>query len=202
MNTTPSPETISELLPLLSEWKQGDRGALDQAVGEVYAELRRLAHHHMRRENGGHTLQTTALVHETYLRLADCRPTGWLDRHQFFALASRIMRHILVDYARRAKSAKRGAGQPVVHFEDRSALSDAESEEILALHLALSKLEERDPKLARTVELSAFGGMTNAEVAETLGVSIRTVNRELATARAWLRLALAGSEFESGPPEN
>jgi RNA polymerase sigma factor (TIGR02999 family) len=202
MNTTPSPDIIPELLPLLSEWKQGDRGALDQAVGEVYAELRRLAHNHMRRENRGHTLQTTALVHETYLRLADCKPSGWLDRHQFFAFASRIMRHILVDYARRAKSAKRGAGQPVVQFEDRSALTDAESEEILALHLALSKLEEHDPKLARTVELSAFGGLTNEEVAETLGVSVRTVNRELATARAWLHLALEGKNADAGQPQN
>lgn len=197
MDRTASPdEIVSELLPLLSEWKQGDRGALDLAVGEVYAELRRLAHSHMRRENRGHTLQTTALVHETYLRLADCKPSGWLDRHQFFAFASRIMRHILVDYARRAKSAKRGAGQPVVQFEDRSALSEAESDEILALHLALSRLEEHDPKLARTVELSAFGGLTNEEVAETLGVSVRTVNRELSTARAWLHIALAGRHPE------
>ncbi len=191
MEPTPSPvEEFPELIPLLAEWENGDRAALDLAVGEVYAELRRLAHTHMRREHRGHMLQTTALVHETYLRLADCKPTGWLDRRRFFAFASRIMRHILVDYARRANSAKRGAGQPVLSVDDRPGLTEAESAEVLALHLALNQLETFDPKLARIIELNAFGGLTNEELAETLDISVRTVNRELATARAWLQRAL------------
>lgn len=170
-----------------------DHGAgIGRFVEEVYAELRRLAHAHMRREHPGHTLQTTALVHETYLRLANCKNIGVHDRRQFFSLASRMMRRILVDHARGASAAKRGGGgRPVELTERQPAAADLPNADILALHEALLRLEAHDPHLARVIELHAFGGLTNLEIAETLGVSLRTANRELALARAWLRRFLA-----------
>lgn len=165
---------------------------INQLVEDVYAELHRLAHAHMRREQGLHTLQTTALVHETYLRLAKYKHLNLSDRRLFFGLASRIMRHILVDYARSAKAAKRGADCRLVSLREASSVAGLPSAEILSLHEALLRLEARDPKLGHVLELHTFGGLTNLEIAEMLGVSLRTVNRDLALARAWLRRFLSG----------
>jgi RNA polymerase sigma factor (TIGR02999 family) len=169
-----------------------NQAGINQLVEDVYAELHRLAHAHMRREQGLHTLQTTALVHETYLRLAKCKHLNLSDRRLFFGLASRIMRHILVDYARSARAAKRGAGCRLVSLQEIPAVAGLPSADILALHEALLRLEAHDPRLGQVLELHAFGGLTNLEIAEALGLSLRTVNRELALARAWLRRFLSG----------
>ncbi len=176
----------------------GSQADINQLMEDVYAELHRLAHAHMRREQGLHTLQTTALVHETYLRLAKCRHLNLSDRRLFFGLASRVMRHILVDYARSARAAKRGADCRLVSLQETPAVAGLPSTDILALHEALLRLEAHDPKLGQVLELHAFGGLTNLEIAEALGVSLRTVNRELALARAWLRRFLSGSAPDSG----
>ncbi|QUW04319.1 sigma-70 family RNA polymerase sigma factor [Chloracidobacterium validum] len=175
--------------------------AFSQFIEEVYAELRHLAHAHMRREQPGHTLQTTALVHEVYLRLANCKGVSVTDRQQFFSLASRVMRHILVDYARAATSAKRGAGNRPAQLDGQWPAKELPIPEILALHEALQHLEAHDPHLGRVFELHAFGGLTNQEIATTLGVSLRTANRNLALSRAWMQRLLngAGRRLESSP---
>ncbi|MGQ9896467.1 MAG: ECF-type sigma factor [Acidobacteriota bacterium] len=183
-----SPTTLSTLLNSGPNLATGtDPVKLNQFIEEVYVELHRLAHAHMRREQRRHTLQTTALVHETYLRLARCKGLNLSDRRLFFGLASRIMRHILVDYARGANAAKRGADYRIVSIREVLTVTELPSAEILSLHEALSYLEAHDPKLGQVLELHAFGGLSNLEIAETLGISLRTVNRELALARAWLR---------------
>ncbi len=189
--------TTTSLKPDMSP-PDGNQADINQLMEEVYAELHRLAHAHMRREHGLHTLQTTALVHETYLRLAKCRHLDLSDRRLFFGLASRVMRHILVDYARSARAAKRGADCRLMSLEETPAVSGLPSADILALHEALLRLEAHDPKLGQVLELHAFGGLTNLEIAETLGVSLRTVNRELALARAWLRRFLSVGTPDSG----
>ncbi len=182
--------TTTSVKPEISP-SDGSQVGINQLVEEVYAELHRLAHAHMRREQGLHTLQTTALVHETYLRLAKCRHLNLSDRRLFFGLASRVMRHILVDYARSARAVKRGADCRLVSLQETPAVAGLPSTDILALHEALLRLEAHDPRLGQVLELHAFGGLTNLEIAEALGVSLRTVNRELALARAWLRRFLS-----------
>ena len=198
---TPSPPDSSPPPPdadvtgLLLAWGRGDQSAADRLVPAVYDELRRHAERAMRREGVDHTLQATALVHESYLRLVDQRRVAWRNRAHFFAIASTVMRRILVDHARARLTAKRGAGAvPVSLAGVEAGTPDGTDEaDLLALHEALEKLAALDPDQVRLVELRYFGGLTIEETAEALSVSPATVKREWALARAWLRRELSGS---------
>src|SRR5271165_1165002 len=170
---------------LLQAWSSGDRDALDRLTPIVYDELRRLARHYMRGERSGHTLQTTALVNEAYLRLVDFKSMSWENRAHFFAVAAQLMRRILVDHARR-RNLKRGAGFQHVHLEDTAVLGGQREPNFVALDDALQGLAEVDPRKAQVVELRFFGGLTVEETAEVLKVSPVTVLRDWSTARAWL----------------
>jgi RNA polymerase sigma factor (TIGR02999 family) len=175
---------------LLQGWRGGDVAALDQLVPIIYQELHRQAQRYLRRESPGHTLQTTALVHEAYLRLVDQREARWQNRAQFFGVAAQLMRRILVDHARRHQAAKRGGSAIQVPFEE-GAVAAAESEvDLVALDDALTRLAALDPQQARVVELRYFTGLGIEETAEALGVSPATVKREWAMARAWLKREL------------
>lgn len=178
---------------LLRDWRNGDRQALEQLTPLVYDELRRIAAGYLRGERSGHTLQSTALVHEAYVRLVDA-DVDWQDRAHFFALAARTMRRILVDHAEARGAAKRGGGLVAVTLhEEIPAASDADgSTDLLALDAALNKLAALDPRHASVVELHYFGGLTYAEIAETLGLSTSTLDRSLRLAKAWLASELAG----------
>lgn len=171
---------------LLVEWREGRQEALDALLPLVYEELRRIANRSLRRERGSHTLQPTALVHEAFLRLLGQREVHWQNRAHFFAIASQIIRRILVDYARRRGAAKRGAGIETTALEHEVAASATQPVDTLALDEALTRLAQRDHQQARIVEMRFFGGLTNDEIAEVLGVSSRTVMRDWNMARAWL----------------
>jgi RNA polymerase sigma factor (TIGR02999 family) len=181
--TPPHPRDITRLL---AQWRAGDQQALEALMPLVYQELRRIAGRSLQRERGSHTLQPTALVHEAFLRLVDQRDVRWHNRAHFFAIAAQLIRRILVDHARRRSAAKRGAGADKVTLEHEIAVSPTRSVETLALDQALSRLMELEPQQARIVELRFFGGLTNEEVGEVLGVSSRTVMRDWNMARAWL----------------
>jgi RNA polymerase sigma factor (TIGR02999 family) len=183
---TPS-QTVTELLHI---WGAGDAGALDRLLPVVYDELRHQARRYLRREAVGHTLQTTALVHEAYLRLVDQRRARWETRSQFFGVAAQLMRRILVDHARGHYAAKRGGNAFQVPLEEGLAAQDSDVD-LLALDEALTRLAALDPQQARVVELRYFTGLGIEETAETLGVSPATVKRDWAMARAWLRRQLA-----------
>ena len=175
---------------LLARWRQGDQEALEAIVPLVYKELHDLAHGYLRREHPGHTLQSMALVHEAYLRLVDQKPLDINDRSHFIAVAARLMRQILVDYARSRGAAKRGAGLKV-GLSAASARADSRAEsaleiDLMALDDALSELARLDERQEKIVELRYFGGMTNEEVALALGISPATVKREWTVAKAWL----------------
>jgi RNA polymerase sigma factor (TIGR02999 family) len=174
--------SVSELL---AAWAARDPLALDRLVPIVYEELRRLAHHYMRGERPAHTLQTTALVNEVYLRLAGIKGLQWRDRAHFFAMAGTLMRRILVDYARRQGRTKRGGGLAVTSL-DGHAITSAPSIDILALDEALQRLATVDPQQCRVVELRFFGGLSIEETAAALEISPATVKRDWTTARAWL----------------
>jgi RNA polymerase sigma factor (TIGR02999 family) len=180
---TPSPKDVTQLLV---DWSKGDQEALNNLTPLVYDELHRLASRYLRRERPNHTLQTTALVHEAYLRLVHEKNGNWQNRVQFFAVASRLMRHILVDYARGRNAAKRGGDYTKVSFDEQMIVSEAKSSDLMALDEALDSLAAIDPEQSRVVELRVFGGLTVEETAEALGVSPRTVKREWSMARAWL----------------
>ena len=176
---------------MLVALRHRDPGAMDRLMPLVYEDLRRVAHRFLGAESKGHTLSTTALVHEAYLRLVDQTRTEWQDRAQFFAVSSRMMRRILVDYARRHRALRRG-GQPGGARPERVALDQAEipvterADALIALDEALERLAEVDARLARVVECRFFAGLSEIETAEALGVSRRTVAREWAIARGWL----------------
>jgi RNA polymerase sigma factor (TIGR02999 family) len=175
---------------LLARWRQGDQEALEAIVPLVYKELHDLAHGYLRREHPGHTLQSMALVHEAYLRLVDQKPLDINDRSHFIAVAARLMRQILVDYARSRGAAKRGAGLKV-GLSAAAARADSRAEsayeiDLMALDDALSELARLDERQEKIVELRYFGGMTNEEVALALGISPATVKREWTVAKAWL----------------
>ena len=176
------PEPISQLL---ADWANHDPRAREQLVPIVYEELRRLAHHYMRGEREGHTLQTTALVNEAYLRLAGVDGLRWRDRAHFFAMAATLMRRVLVDYARQRGRDKRGAGVSVTSLED-DAIAPQPAVDIVALDEALERLAAVDPQQGRVVELRFFAGLSVKETAEALGVSAATVKRDWATAKLWL----------------
>jgi RNA polymerase sigma-70 factor (ECF subfamily) len=179
---------------LLLAWSAGDGGALDRLVPLVYDELRRIARRARRREAPGGTLQTTAIVHEAYLRLVDQTRAAWQHQAQFFSIAAQVMRRILVDGARRRSAARRGGGvRPRVELDESLIAVPPRDGPILALDEALGTLERLDPKLARIVELRFFGGLTIPETAEVLGVSHATVEREWAAARVWLHKEIGGA---------
>jgi RNA polymerase sigma-70 factor (ECF subfamily) len=181
--TKPSPQEVTQLL---IDWNNGNKAALDQLVPLVHDELRRLAHLYMRRERADHTLQTTALVNEVYLRLIDQKMASWQNRAQFFGVCAQLMRRILVDYARRRQYAKRQGEERKVPLEEAAVVSQDRAAELVALDDALMSLEAIDPRKSRIVELRFFGGLTIEETAEVLKVSHATVEREWNMARAWL----------------
>jgi RNA polymerase sigma-70 factor (ECF subfamily) len=177
-----------ELTRLLQAWQHGDESARDSLIPVVYQELRRRAAGHLRRERRGHTLRPTDLVHETYLRLC-AQNSAWQNRAQFFGVASRLMRRILVDHARARGAAKRGGGLRVT-LVDSPASSPSAGPDLLDLDAALDELAALDERQARLVELRFFGGLSVEEAAEAVGVSLATAGREWATAKAWLHRRL------------
>ncbi len=178
-----SPQRVTQLL---ANWSQGDNAALTELTPLVYEDLRRLAHRHMGGQRPDHTLQTTALVHEAYLRLADQTNPNWQTRAHFFAVAARAMRQILVDYAKRYRSQKRGGGALKIELDEAALVSPAESKEIVDLHEALERLATLDSREAEVVELKYFGGLNYDEIAEVLKISPVTVRRDWEFAKVWL----------------
>jgi RNA polymerase sigma factor (TIGR02999 family) len=178
-----SSQTISALL---TQWRSGDEEALQALVPLVYQELRRIAQHHLRQERSDHTLQGTALVHEAYLRLMKQGPADIENRAHFLAVASRLMRQILVDHARGRRAAKRGGGLKL-GLDNVVALQEGQNVDLIGLDSALNELARLDPQQSRIVEMRFFGGLSIEETAEIIGISRTTVKREWATARAWLR---------------
>ena len=187
MTTTSS----HEITQLLLAWSDGDQTALDRLVPLVYDELRRLARRYMNRESPGHLLQTTALVNEAYMRLIDARQVKWQNRAHFFAISARVMRRILVDFARRSDKLKRG-GKPIeVSFTEALVVSAKRGAELVAIDDALTTLAALDPRQSQVVELRFFGGLKDNEIAEVLKVSHGTVRRDWRLARAWLHRELS-----------
>jgi RNA polymerase sigma factor (TIGR02999 family) len=183
-----STPATSEVTQLLAQLSAGDSAAMARVMPLIYDELHRLAKRSLRNERGGHTLQATALVHEAYLRLVDQTRVRWRDRAHFLAVASQIMRRILVDHARARRAAKRGGAAGRITLERAEGFEGDESEvDLEALDLALAKLGELDPQQGRIVELRYFGGLSVEEAAEVVGLSPATLKREWATAKAWLR---------------
>jgi RNA polymerase sigma-70 factor, ECF subfamily len=185
----------ADITRLLKEWQDGDAVALERLMPLVYDELRTLASRYLSRERRGHTLQTTALVNEAYLKLAGQRDVDWQNRAHFFGIAAQMMRRILVDHARRDGRVKRGGQAVHVSLDDadpKAQPTPLEAIDVYALDRALSRLEAMDPQQGRVVELRFFGGMTVEEAALVMGVSEPTVKREWAVARAWLYRELTG----------
>ena len=187
-----TPTGSSSVSQLIERWTCGDKECLNELLPLLEAELRRIAHRHMRRERVGHTLQTTALVHEAYLKLATRGSPLCSHRVQFLALAAQLMRHILVDHARAQMRAKRGGGVWMVPWDDELALTPAKPDELLALDEALTALGNFDARKAKVVELRYFGGLTVKEVAGTLSIHPNSVIRDWSLARAWLKRELSG----------
>ncbi|QQS33894.1 MAG: sigma-70 family RNA polymerase sigma factor [Acidobacteriota bacterium] len=175
-----------EITRLLLKWRGGDHEALSDLMPAVYRELRRIAHNYMRRQNVGHSLQTTALINEAYLRLIDSDKVNWQDRDHFFAICSQLMRRILVDSARRRASSKRGGNRMQVTLSDAVAADERQGTDIVALDEALRRLAALSPRQSQIVEMKYFGGLTEEQIAETLDISSRTVRRDWNIARAWL----------------
>ena len=175
---------------LLLKWSGGDPAALEKLMPLVYNELRRLAARYLRRERANHSLQPTALVNEAYLRLVDQQKVEWQNRAQFFGLAAKLMRNILVDHARSRQAAKRGGQQYRVSFDSDKQIGEKPQIEFIAVHEALERLATFDPQKARIVELRFFGGLSIEETAEVLGIGHATVERDWKLARAWLRREL------------
>jgi len=182
-----------DVTQLLMKWSDGDPAALDNLIPLVYDDLRRLAHHYLRSERAGHTLQTTALAHEAYFRLASQKKVDWQNRGHFFAVCAKIMRRILVDYARGRGSAKREGEARKTSLDEAAALGQQRRADIVAVDEALKELEAIDPRKSEVVELRFFGGLTIEETAEILKVSHATVEREWSTAKAWLYREISGS---------
>jgi RNA polymerase sigma factor (TIGR02999 family) len=177
-----TPTTVTQLLV---SWSNGQEQALDRLMPLVYDELRRLARSHMRRERPGHTLQTTGLVHEAYFRLVD-QKVNWQSRAHFFGIAAQMMRRVLVDHAKAHQRAKRGGGAVRLSLDQPALVAGAPEMDVVALDEALGRLEKVDPERSRIVELRFFGGLSNEEASQVLGVSPATVQRRLAGAKAWL----------------
>jgi RNA polymerase sigma factor (TIGR02999 family) len=193
-------QRAGEITRLLKAWAGGDAGALDTLWPKVYEDLRNLARRQLSQERGNHTLQRTALVNEAFIRLSGQRSVEWLNREQFLSLASKIMRRVLVDYARQRGAQRRGGGAQKLSLSDTQAALEAEhaqastfdedTVDVVAIDTALFKLEKLDAPQSRIVELRYFGGLTLEETADVTGISVATVKREWAMARAWLRREL------------
>jgi RNA polymerase sigma-70 factor (ECF subfamily) len=181
-----------EITELLEQWSGGNQTALDKLYPLVYEELRRLARSYMKREPKGHTLQTTALINEAYVRIVDQKSVHWQNRSHFFAISAQIMRRILVDHARRYLHAKRGGGARRVSLDEAMIVATERSEEVLMLDEALNNLARMDPRRCQVVELRYFAGLNNQEIASVLHISENTVMRDWNLARAWLYQQLGG----------
>ncbi len=185
-------ETSSpQVSQLLQRWSAGDSAAFDQLLPLVYGELRRMARRYMGQQGANHTLQTTALIHEAYLRLVGQEEMRWENRAHFFGVAAQAMRHILVDYARARQTAKRGGEARAVSLEEAAVVSDERAAELVALDEALAELAQLAPRQCQVVELRYFGGLSVTETAEVLKVSPDTVTRDWNQAKAWLYRELA-----------
>jgi len=187
----PFPEGVTQLLV---DWSAGNQAALEQLMPIVYDELHRLARRHMARERPDHTLQTSALINEAYLRLVDQQGLQWQNRAHFFAVAARVMRHILIDHARSYHYAKRGAGAQKIALDEAVVFTEQRAAEFVALDDALDTLAELDPRRSEVVELRFFGGLSIEETAEVLKISAPTVQREWRAARAWLSRFISNTE--------
>jgi len=191
VSEAPTRESVTQLLV---EWQEGDPKAIDRLMPVVYAELRAIAARHLARESPGHTLQSTALVHEAYLRLIDQRRVRWQNRAHFFGIAAQMMRRIMVDHARGAHRDKRGGPAPTLSLDAAMAVSEPTADvDVIALDDALTALAAIDPRGARIVELRFFSGLTIEETAEVLVLSPGTIKRDWSTARAWLYRELSGT---------
>ena len=175
-----------DLTGLLVEWRDGDKAALDRLMPLVYHELRRIAHRYVQRERAGHTLQTSALVNEAYLRLAGQQEVSWQNRAHFFAVTAQTMRHLLIDHARRRRYAKHGGELQQVPIADACEMSMDRATELIALEEALDELATLDQRKSRVVELRYFGGLSLEETADVMNVSLMTVRRDWRAAKAWL----------------
>ena len=181
-----------EVTQLLKAWTAGDQKALEKLTPLVYAQLHRVAQHYMAGQRPGHTLQTTALVNEVYLRLVDCGRVNWQDRAHFFAVSAQLMRRILIDFARSRGYRKRGGGLPQLSLEEAPSVCNEPDANIIALDDALKALAEVDARKSRVVELRFFGGLSIEETASVLGVSVETVGRDWKLAKMWLLHELSG----------
>jgi RNA polymerase sigma factor (TIGR02999 family) len=186
----------SEVTQLLLAWSQGQQGALDKLIPLVHEELSRLAHYYMSRERADHTLQTTALVNEAYLRLVDLGQVQWQNRAHFFAVSAQLMRRILVDFARSRNYLKRGGAIQQISLAEEMVTSEDCGEDLIALDEALNALAVFDERKSKVVELRFFGGLTEEETAEVLKVSSETVTRDWRLAKVWLLRALEGKHKE------
>ena len=184
----------NEVTQLLIDWSGGNQAALDKLIPLVEAELHRLAHHYMNRERAGHTLQTTGLVNEAYLRLVGQKQVSWQNRAHFFGIAARLMRQILVDYARRRNYAKRGGDAVPVSLDEAVVMAQENPVEIIDLDQALNQLARLSPEQSRIVELKFFGGLTIEETAEVMKLSVDKVKRDWSMAKTWLYHELKASE--------
>jgi RNA polymerase sigma-70 factor (ECF subfamily) len=187
-----------EVTRLLCDWRGGDSTALEKLIPLVQPELQRLAHRYMSRERPGHTLQTTALLNDAYLELADKTHPQWQNRAHFFAAAAQLMRRIMVDHARQRQALKRGGGAIRVTLDEAAAVTQTRADELLALDEALEKLALCDKRKADVVEMRYFGGLTMEEIAEVLKIHVNTVMRDWRAARAWLLAALSGEDMNAG----
>lgn len=188
------PSGTQNVTQLLMDWGSGDKEALDKLLPVVYDELRKQAARYLRRERAGHTLQTTALIHEAYLRLVDQKNVHWQNRAQFFGLAAQLMRRILVDHARTKKRAKRGGSDIRVSLTGAKVLAKSEDLNVVALDEALDRLAQIDEQQSKIVELRFFSGLTVEETAEVLSISPATVKRDWSMAKAWLHRELSSNE--------
>jgi len=187
------PDTSQPVSELLAQWRSGDEESLQRLVPLVYNELRRLAHHYLRNERSDHTLQTTALVHEAYLSLIKQQPMTFENRSHFFGVCARLMREILVQYARRQNAAKRGGGYKI-NLDSAVGMFGKPCVDMMALDMALNGLAKLDPHQSRIVELRFFGGLSIEETSQVLGISPATVKRHWATARVWLQKQIGRAE--------
>lgn len=186
-----------EITQLLCDWRGGDSSALDRLIPLVQPVLAQLAHRHMSRERPGHTLQTTILVNDAYLQLADQTHPDWQNRAHFFAVAAQLMRRIMVDHARQRQALKRGGGALKVTLDEAAHAVEERAVELLALDEALEKLAASDKRKADVVEMRYFGGLTMEEIADVLKVHVNTVTREWSAARAWLFATLSGEKMDA-----
>jgi RNA polymerase sigma factor (TIGR02999 family) len=193
-------DTPPDITELLNGWQKGESNALDRLIPLVERELRRIARRHLAHERKGHTMESASLVQEAYVRMLP-HAMEWQNRAHFFAVASRVMRHVLVDYARQRQTAKRGAAAPRIELDADVALSPDQIDEIVAIDLALERLARLDPRKSQVFELRFFGGMSLDESAEALGVGTRTIVRDWNFARAWLRKELAEGRREHSDEE-